>query len=91
MNTQQQVYGVYLVTGRRQYRGHDPGTTFEALLDTAAEQRAVARRDIRLLRRIKPTVPDGYRLGDWPPPDRAPQPATNEGAQEAPFSLKEGV
>jgi hypothetical protein len=26
-------YGVYEVTGKREYRGHNPGTVFEAFLD----------------------------------------------------------
>lgn len=56
-------YGEYLVTGRRQYRGHDPGTTFEAILDAGAEARAIARGDITLLRRVTPSlVPGSYRF-----------------------------
>lgn len=56
-------YGVYLVTGRRQYRGHEPGTTFEALIDPLAEERAIGRGDIQLLRRIEPgLVPGSYRF-----------------------------
>jgi len=63
------THGVYLVTGRRQYRGHSPGTTFEALLDRAAEQRAIARGDIRLIRRVTPGLePGSYTLpAGWPP------------------------
>ena len=53
-------YGEYLVTGKRQYRGHDPGTTFEARLEPNAERRAIARGDIRLIREIHPTVPPGH-------------------------------
>lgn len=64
-------YGVYLVTGRRQYRGHEPGATFEAALDPSAEQRAVARGDITLLERVTPTLtPGSYTLRRWPPPAR---------------------
>ncbi len=63
------THGVYLVTGHRQYRGHDPGDQFEARLDPLAEQRAIQRGAIRLLERIIPTLPEGdYRLpDDWPP------------------------
>lgn len=85
------TYGVYRVTGRREYRGHAPGTLFEALLDPAVEQRAVARGDIQLLRRVTPdlqpgsfTFPDGW----LPPPQDVPSEATR-GADEAPLSLKE--
>ena len=68
-------YGVYRVTGRRQYRGHDPGTTFEAALDRAAEQRAVARGDIELLERVTPDLtPGSFVLSDkWPPGGRDKQ------------------
>lgn len=70
-------YGVYQVTGRRKYRGHDPGTTFEAALDPAVEQRALARRDIRLLRRVVPALePGSYTLPAGWPPDGAAQPLT---------------
>jgi hypothetical protein len=49
-------YGVYEVTGRRQYRGHDPGAVFTARLNPNAEMRAVNRGDIRLLERREPTL-----------------------------------
>lgn len=51
--------GEYEVVGRREYRGHTPGTVFEARIDRAAESRAVKRGDIRLLRIVKPEVPSG--------------------------------
>lgn len=76
------LYGVYEVTGKRQYRGHDPGTVFEAILDRGAEQRALARGDIRLIRHIEPGLaPGSYRLPpDWPGtatrPNEAPQGAS---------------
>lgn len=62
-------YGVYQVTGRRRYRGHEPGTIFEACIPATVERRAVQRGDIRLLRRELPTLqPGSYRLPkDWPP------------------------
>lgn len=61
-------YGVYKVTGKRQYRGHDPGSTFEASIDPAVEQRAVNRGDIQLLRRVTPDLaPGSFVLSDnWP-------------------------
>jgi hypothetical protein len=49
----------YRVTGKRQYRGHDPGTTFEANLDVGPEQRAIARGDIRIIRRVTPGIQPG--------------------------------
>lgn len=59
--------GRYEVVGRREYRGHKPGTTFEARIDPGPERRAVVRGDIRLLERIIPslqpgsvTLPDGW-------------------------------
>lgn len=52
-------YGVYRVTGRRSYRGHPPGTIFEAALDPGPEQRAIARGDIRLLRYVVPEIVAG--------------------------------
>lgn len=48
--------GEYEVTGRREYRGHTLGTVFEARLDRAAEARAIARGDIRLVRVVEPTI-----------------------------------
>ena len=48
--------GEYKVTGRREYRGVPPGEIFEARIDRAAEARAVARGDIRLLRVVEPTI-----------------------------------
>lgn len=59
--------GVYEVTGTRRYRDHAPGTTFAARLDEHAEERAIARGDIRFLERLIPalepgsfTFPDGW-------------------------------
>ncbi len=53
------IHGVYLVTGKRQYRGHDPGEEFEAHLDLGVEERAIARGDIQLLRRMEPDLVAG--------------------------------
>lgn len=56
-------HGEYEVTGRREYRGHPPGSVFHALIEPGPENRAVARRDIRLLRRLRPSVaPDAWKL-----------------------------
>ena len=54
---------LYLVAGRRAYREHAPGETFEASLEQAAETRAVERGDIEILERSTPTLqPGSYRL-----------------------------
>ncbi len=64
----------YLVTGRRQYRWHKPGTVFEAVLDPDAERRAVERGSIRVLEVVEPGLKDGnYTLPqDWPRAADAP-------------------
>lgn len=54
---------VYKVTGRLAYRGHQPGTVFETTLDPNAEARAIARRNIRVIEKSKPTLrPGSYTL-----------------------------
>ena len=52
-------FGLYLVTGKREYRGHEHGSEFEARLDRNAERRAVARGDIVLLREVIPELQPG--------------------------------
>lgn len=52
-------YGTYRVTGSRRYRGHEPGAVFDAVLDRAVEARAIARGDIRLLKRTTPSIQPG--------------------------------
>lgn len=52
----------YEVTGARVIRGHRRGEVFHAEMGPLAEARAVARGDIRLIRRIRPTIPPGYWL-----------------------------
>lgn len=47
---------LYEVTGDRRFRGHDHGELFEANLDRAAERRAVARGDIRVIERVTPSI-----------------------------------
>lgn len=80
-------FGEYLVTGRRRYRGHEPGTTFEAQLERNAEARAIQRGDIRLLRLVEPNVPaDATFPDDWLP-DAAPR--TNHDAPQG-ASVVEG-
>ena len=53
------TFGLYEVSGRRQYRGHEPGTTFTAKLDKPAAARAIARGDIRLLELVTPALEPG--------------------------------
>lgn len=50
---------LYEVTGKRSVRGHEPGSTFEAVLDPAAERRAMLRGDIRRIRRVTPALRPG--------------------------------
>ncbi len=58
----------YLVTGKRKYRWHDPGTTFEAILDPDAEARAIERGSIQVVEVVQPELENGsYALPeDWP-------------------------
>ena len=58
-NEPQVEFGLYRVVGDRLYRGHDPGTEFEARLDRNAEARACARGDIEFLRRVSPALEPG--------------------------------
>jgi hypothetical protein len=79
-------YGVYLVTGKRRYRGHEPGTTFEAALERGAEWRAIDRGDIRLIRRVTPRVPDEHGFPDgWLSAENQPANQAPDGA----FSMPE--
>jgi hypothetical protein len=69
---------VYRVVGSREYRGHKPGSVFHATLDPDAEQRAIKRRDIRLIGRITPEVPSAHTFPKgWLPDSQA---HTNRGA-----------
>ena len=57
--------GEYRVTGTREYRGHAPGEVFEQNIPAGPEQRAIARGDIELLRRVEATLqPGSFRLPD---------------------------
>lgn len=51
--------GRYEVVGSRTYRGHEPGTVFEAVLERQAETRALNRGNIRLLERVEIGVESG--------------------------------
>lgn len=63
LRQRQPTHGEYVVSGRRVYRGHPPGERFTADLDRSAEQRAIYRGDIKLLRRTAPGLAAGsYRL-----------------------------
>jgi hypothetical protein len=54
---------VYRVGRRRAYRGHAPGSTFEAALEPGAERRALARGDVVLIERKTPSLqPGSYTL-----------------------------
>lgn len=59
---------IYKVAGNLAYRGHQPGATFEATLEPAAEQRALARGAIQVIERSTPAIkPGSYRLpAGWP-------------------------
>ena len=56
------THGVWKVTGRRIYRGHEPGVTFEASIPTTVAARAVARGDVTLLEEILPLLPEEHCL-----------------------------
>lgn len=59
------TYAIYEVLGNRRFRGHRRGDQFTARLDPGAEQRAIARGDIRLIERITPAIqPGSYTLPD---------------------------
>lgn len=59
---------VYQVSTRRGYRGHEPGSSFEARLEPHAERRAVDRGDITVIERSTPQLrPGSYLLPrGWP-------------------------
>ena len=54
------THGVYRVTGRRLFRGHEFGEEFVAALPVPQERRAIRRGDIELLDRIVPALPASY-------------------------------
>lgn len=80
-------HGLYVVTGRRRYRGHEPGEEFEAYIAPNAERRAVDRGDIQLLRRITPGIqPGSYRL----PPGWGQSSTQTTEAPEGAFFMPKG-
>lgn len=56
------IHGLWKVTGKRIYRGHDPGSEFEASIEAGAAGRAVRRGDIALLEQFVPALPPDYQL-----------------------------
>lgn len=50
---------VYEVTGRMEYRGHQPGERFEAVLDRMVEARALMRGNIKVINNDPTTIPAG--------------------------------
>lgn len=79
--------GRYRVTGNRNYRGHDPGTLFDAKLTNGAAARAIARGDIEFLGEVRPELPEGsYRL----PPDWLQSSTPNTQAPEGAFFVPKG-
>lgn len=55
--------GRYKVVGPRSYRGHEPGSVFEAVLERQAEIRAINRGSIQLLARVDVGLkPENARL-----------------------------
>lgn len=84
------IFCEYQVTGKRNYRGHEPGTIFEARHDPA-KQRAINRGDITLLRIHEPEVPPDYTYPDgWEPPPERAAPTTTRGAERRLSSSKGG-
>ena len=56
------THGLWRASGRRAYRGHEPGEVFEASIPTAAARRAIARGDLELLEAFIPSLPDDHCL-----------------------------
>lgn len=56
------IHGLWKVTGKRGYRGSEPGEEFEAALNPNAARRAIDRGDIALVEEFIPCVPDGAQL-----------------------------
>lgn len=71
----------YLVTGKRQYRWHAPGTVFEARLDPDAERRAIERGSIRVLEVIE------VKVGSYELPEDWPRPAADAQSTEPPIGV----
>ncbi len=56
--------GEYEVTGKREYRGHSPGSVFQARIPAGPAGRAIARGDIRFIREVTPELQSGWHLPD---------------------------
>lgn len=57
------IGGRYRVIGSREYRGHAPGSVFDAVLPASIEARAVRRGSVELVERVTPTLEQGsYEL-----------------------------
>lgn len=54
----------YQVIGKRAYRGHSPGSVFEARIPAGPASRAIGRGDIRLIREVTPELQPGWQLPD---------------------------
>jgi hypothetical protein len=65
------VGGVYEVIGNLAYSGYEPGQVFMTTLEPRAEDRAIRRGNIKLLERIIPSLPPGYKLPrGWAEPSK---------------------
>ena len=86
------THGRYLVTGTRAYRGHEPGTTFEARLNPNAEARAIQRGDIQLLRHVTPSLQEGSVTfpDGWLPPPEPVAATNNHEAPDGAFLMDQG-
>lgn len=56
---------VYRVIGQHRYREHDPGATFEALLEPDAEERALRHGVLELVERSDPGLRPGSFVPGW--------------------------
>jgi hypothetical protein len=57
------IHGLWRVSGRRAYRGHEPGSEpFEASLNESVAARAINRGDIELLEEFLPALPAEFCL-----------------------------
>jgi len=56
------THGLWRVSGKRVYRGHEPGEEFEASLDSDAAGLAIRRGDLLLLEEFTATLPDMFEL-----------------------------
>lgn len=57
-----ETFGHWRVTGKRAYRGIEPGESFDARIANTVAARAIARGDIVLIEEFVPRPPDNYAL-----------------------------